>query len=132
MMKRISWRQSDLSLCALTFALALSGCGKSDDDAAPPRNTKEAASQLQQAFQPAAPPIKQSADAAAEAMQKGDYEKAVVSLQVARSSPNVSLQQGLAIHNSALAMEAELVKRMDAGDPNARRAYELLKRMKQK
>jgi hypothetical protein len=119
-----------LIILCVSSSILMSGCGNSEDVA--PRNTKEAASQLQQAFEAAPAAVKQSADAAADAMQKGEYEKAVVSLEVARSSPNVTVQQGLAIHRSAVTMEAQLISRMEAGDPNARRAYELLKRFKQK
>jgi hypothetical protein len=36
----------------------------------------------------------------------------------------------MAIHHSAVAMEAKLVNAMDAGDENAKRAYQLLKELK--
>ncbi len=116
--------------CAAIFLL--NGCGKSSDAAGevPPRNPKEAATQLQQVFASAPPDVKQNADVASEAMRKGDYEKAVLSLQVIRSGQNITLDQGLAIHNSAVAMEAKLISAIEAGDENARRAYELLKRLK--
>jgi len=114
---------------ALVF---LQGCGKSDPatGAAVPRNPQEAASRLQTVFAKAAPDIKQTADTASNAMRKGDYEKAVVALQVIRSGTNVTFEQGLAIHNSVVAMERQLINAVDAGDENAKRAYRLLKELK--
>ena len=114
---------------ALVF---LQGCGKSDEasGAAVPRNPQEAASQLQTVFSKADPVIKQTADSASNAMRKGDYERAVAALQVIRSGTNVTLEQGLAVHNSVVAMERKLVNAADAGDENAKRAYRLLKELK--
>ncbi len=114
---------------ALVF---LQGCGKSDPatGAAVPRNPQEAASRLQTVFAKAAPDIKQTADTASNAMRKGDYEKAVVALQVIRGGTNVTFEQGLAVHNSVVAMERQLINAVDAGDENAKRAYRLLKELK--
>jgi len=114
---------------ALVF---LQGCGKSDEatGAAVPRNPQEAASQLQTVFAQAAPDIKQTADTASNAMRKGDYEKAVVALQVIRRGTNVSFEQGLAVHNSVVAMERQLINAAEAGDQNAKRAYKILKELK--
>jgi hypothetical protein len=54
----------------------------------------------------------------------------VVALDVARSSPTLTLEQGLAVHNSLVALEAHLVNAAAAGDEQARRAHELLKQAK--
>ena len=118
-----------VSTVALVF---LQGCGKSDEatGAAVPRNPQEAASQLQTVFAKAAPNIKETADTASNAMRKGDYEKAVVALQVIRSGTNVTFEQGLAVHNSVVAMERQLINAAEAGDENAKRAYKLLKELK--
>jgi hypothetical protein len=110
--------------------LTLAGCSRSDDGPAIARNPQEAASQLDQAFAAAAPEIKQSVAAASEALRSGEYEKAVINLQVVRSGEALTLDQGLAIHSSVVTLESSLVNAMAAGDPNARRAYELLKAMK--
>ena len=114
---------------ALVF---LQGCGKSDPatGAAVPRNPQEAASRLQTVFAKAAPDIKQTADTASNAMRKGDYERAVVALQAIRSGTNVTFEQGLAVHNSVVAMERQLINAADAGDENAKRAYKILKELK--
>lgn len=107
------------------------GCKKSSEDSLVIAETpQEAATQLEQAFNTAPPEIKQSVVSASQAMRQGQYEQAVVNLQVVRNSEALTLDQGLAVHSSVVAMEQALISRIDAGDPNARRAYELLKALK--
>ena len=112
--------------------LLLSGCGKSGTESASiaVRTPKEAASQLERAFEKADPEIKKSVDTASGALRNGEYEKAVVSLQVIRSGEGISLEQGLAIQSSIVTLEGKLISAMEAGDQNAKRAYELLKGLK--
>jgi len=122
-------------LAAVLGAIAvlfLDGCSKSRDDLseAVPRSPNEAASQLQKVFATAAPDIKQTVSVVTEAMRKDDYEKAVASLQIIRSGKNITLDQGLAIHNSELAMRRKILSGMEAGDENAKRAYKILKELK--
>jgi hypothetical protein len=116
----------------LTTALLLSsnGCSKSAGDgasAAAPLKPKEAASQLQQAFVSADVAVKNNANIASEALRTADYEKAIQSLQTIKARQNLSFDQGLAVHNSMVALESKLISAMNAGDANAKRAYELLK-----
>ena len=119
-----------------TAALLLAtGCRKASEaagDAVAPRTPQEAASQLEQVFKNAAPEIKQGAATASSAMRAGDYEKAVVALQVIRSGSgtNVTFEQGLAVHYSVVAMERKLINAVEAGDENAKRAYKVLKELK--
>lgn len=116
---------------ASTWLLLLSGCSKfSRDNDAIASTPKEAASHLEQAFAAADAEAKRNAELASEAMRKGEYEKAVVSLQVIRSGENVSLEQGMAIHSSIVTLESQLIMAIEAGDPNAKPAHELLKRIK--
>ena len=128
-LKRMVRAAVDLGAALL---LLLCGCGKADskNGALAVRTPKEAASQLERAFEKADPEIKKSVDTASEAIRKGEYEKAVVSLQVIRGSEGISLEQGLAIHSSILTLESKLISDMEAGDQNAKRAYELLKGLK--
>jgi hypothetical protein len=111
--------------------LLLHGCAESSDNLseAVPRNPKEAASQLEQVFEAAAPEIKQNVSVAAGALQQNDYEKAVVSLQVLRNGKNITLDQGLAIHNSEIALRRKILSAMEAGDENAKRAFRLLREL---
>lgn len=121
-------------IAGTAVTLLLQGCNGSGDTVSEtvPRNPKQAASTLQQVFGTATPDIKQNADVASEAMRRGDYEKAIVALQVMRNAKDITLEQGMAIHNSAVAMEAKLVNAIEAGDQNAKRAYQLLKELKRK
>lgn len=125
-MKESSFRTAGAAL-VLAAGLFWGACS-SDDGVAD--NPEEAAEQIDQAFANTEGLTHAAAVAASEAMRKGEYEKAVVSLQTVKASTNITLDQGLAIYSSAVALEAQLISRVEAGDPNAIRAYELLKRMK--
>src|SRR5213592_243101 len=129
---RVGRSQTIATVVGTVALVFLQGCGKSGEATATgvPRNPQEAASQLQTVFAKAAPDVKQTADTASNAMRKGDYEKAVVALQVIRRGTNVSFEQGLAVHNSVVAMERQLINAVDAGDENAKRAYKILKELK--
>lgn len=120
----------------MRFALALSvlvqiACGnREDEDFMVAEDPKQAASQLDQAFASANPQIKNGVENASEAMRTGDYEKAVVNLQMVKGTEALTVEQGLAIHSSVVALEGELIRAAEAGDPNAKRAYDLLRAMK--
>ncbi len=117
-------------LLLVAFTL-LSGCGEKapvDAPRAAPPKTKEAASQLDRAFAEATPEVKSISTAASQALQKEDYEGAVQSLQMIREKGGLSADQGMAVHNSMVSLEARLISAMGAGDANAQRAYEQLKR----
>ena len=118
-------------LVVLPLASSLVGCGKSPDgDPVKAQTPAQAGSGLDQAFQNAAPAVKESASIAADAMRKGEYEKAIVSLHTAQRATNITLDQGLAIHSSMITLERDLINAIERGDENAKRAYELLKRSK--
>ena len=121
--------------CALVAALlvASSGCSKSAKEITPsatPPQPKEAASQIQQAFTGASVEVKKTADVVSESLRTANYEQAIQSLQVIKARQNLTLEQGTAVYNSELALEARLIAGVEAGDPNAKRAYELLKKSK--
>ncbi len=121
-----------LGITAGAAAALLVACGNSESTSltAVPRDPKEAATQVEQAFKDATPQVREAATQASEAMRKGDYEQAVVSLQTARNQEAITLQQGLAIHNSMITMEAALIRSMQSGDLKAKEAYELLRHLK--
>lgn len=115
----------------LLLAAAAAGCGRGDDDFRVAETPKQAASQLETAFA-ANPQFSGAARAASEALRTGDYQTAVESLQTIKASQDVTVQQGMAVHSSLVALETSLISAMDAGDPKARQAYERLKAMKAK
>jgi len=117
--------------CVTTVFLIAAGCGKSPDKIEPsavPLKPKQAASQLDQAFVQAQQELKTSANVASTALQTGDYEKAIETLERIKARGNLSFDQGVAVHNSMVALEHRLILAADAGDANAKRAYELLKK----
>lgn len=117
----------------LAGSLLLCGCGKSKEDAAvsaTPPKPAEAANQIQQAFQSAAPQVKSQAEAYSESLRAANYEKAVQDLQTIKARANLTLDQGMVIYNSERSLEARLIAGVAAGDPNAIRAYELLKKQR--
>jgi hypothetical protein len=52
----------------------------------------------------------------------------IKSLEVIKARQNLTVEQGTAVYNSELALEARLIAGISADDPNAKRAYELLKK----
>lgn len=115
--------------CGLMAALllVLSGCSKPAGGGPTASTPKQAATQLQQAFATANVEVKNQAEAASQALRTADYEKAIQSLAAIEARQNLTLEQGMAVYNSSIALVAHLVAAMEAGDPNAKRAYELLK-----
>jgi hypothetical protein len=117
----------------LALPLLLSGCSRSANQsgsAAPVLKPKEAASQLQQVFVTADPEVKSTATAATKALQTADYEQAIESLQTIKARGNLTFEQGIAVQNSMIALESRLISAAESGDANAKRAYELLKRVR--
>jgi hypothetical protein len=110
--------------------IGFSGCRQSTqpgEGSSRPPKPKEAASQLQQAFVAAEPEMKETATIASKALQTTDYDAAMQSLEVIKARGNLTFEQGMAVHNSMVALEAKLVEAADSGDPEAKRAYERLK-----
>jgi hypothetical protein len=121
-----------LNLAVFLFFVGLgAGCSKQAANPAErrtPPKPKEAASQLDQAFAGANNQVKSQASTASQALQSADYEKAAASLQMIKEQGNLTVDQGMAVHNSMISLEQKLISAMEAGDPNAKRAYEQLKR----
>ena len=115
-----------------TMGLLISGCSKSDEQGSlpVPENPTEAATQVEQVFQSAPPEVMKAVQVASEGLREGDYEKAALSLQAIRSQQNLTFEQGMAVYNSMVTVEAEMIAAMQAGDPQAKQAYERLKRIK--
>ena len=115
-----------------SFLLATVGCGKSNpEDATPsaaPPKPQAAATELQHAFVNARPEVQKPVQEAAQALQSANYEQAIKSLETVRVRPGLTPEQNMAIHNSSRSLETRLIAAMEAGDPNAKRAYEMLKK----
>jgi len=115
------------------FLSAGGGCSKSAKEtkaAATPLPPKEAAAQMQQAFSAANLEARNAANAASEAIRKADYGKAIQSIQTVKARKDLTFEQGMAVYNSEVALEAALLARVAANDPSAKQAYEELKKSK--
>lgn len=117
----------------LAVLTVLTGCGSREEkDMKAAATPAEAASGMERAFASAADETRHAAGMVAEALRRGEYEKAVVSLTTVRTATNVTLEQGMAVHQSTLQLEARLAAEIAAGNEAATRAYGLLKAMKAK
>lgn len=111
--------------------MGLTGCG-SRDDSGEVSTPAQAVNQLDRVFAGAPESFRKAAADASGALAEGDLGRAVESLGALRSSEGVTVDQGLVVHNTMVMLEATLIERSAAGDAEARRAYALLKQMKQK
>ena len=119
------------SVLALTAVLLLPACGRQGgDDRVTVTNPKEAATGLEASFEGAPAAVRENVRLASEAMRQAQYEQAILSLGAVREQSNMTLDQGMAMHGAVVSLESELIAAMQAGDPNAKRAYALLRAMK--
>lgn len=128
-MKTLTPRSSVLFSLLLTASILACGCGSKPEGSLSSANPAEAAAEMDRTFKNADAATKKNADAVSEAMKRGEFEKAVVSLQNVRRSGSLTLDQGVAVHRSVISVESELISAMESGDENARKAYQLLKQM---
>jgi hypothetical protein len=121
-------------LSNIVFCLVLSmifiGCSKQTNpmERGAPGTPKEAAELMDQAFASADAQKKAQAAAASQALKNLEYEKAVISLQLLKKEGNLTAEQGVAVHRSMVSLEAKIIDAIDAGNENAKRAYEQLKK----
>ena len=115
-------RLASLSACIVLALLA--GCGpKSGSDV----------SDLQQAFPkdkavtPQQKEVQTLVDSAAEAAQKGEFEKAAAALTVLQKQEDLSPVQRAAVHDQMGSLQMDLVTRAEAGDAAAKRALEAIR-----
>ena len=109
-------------------AILLCACGKTEGAAV--SSPQQAVTRVQEAYSGADATTKQVITSMSDAVNKGDYEQAVVSLTTLRSVPATTPEQQGAVIDSARAIEAKLLRAIEAGDKNAERAYQLMKEMK--
>ena len=112
----------------------LSACGGDGDDGRirNSQNVDGAADHLSEAFAGSDSALQKHAKAASEAMRKKKYRDALISLQEIKLSGKVKdVNEGIAVRDSLINLEQELIYAMEDGDPNAAKAYQLLKRVNQ-
>jgi short-subunit dehydrogenase len=117
-----------LTVSAAAILLLLTACDK--PRASSTVSPKQAAEIVQQAYATADAATKQAVASLSESMRKEDFEQAVISLTAIRAKPATTPEQHRAIIQSAQAIEMNLINRINAGDKNAERAYQLMKELK--
>lgn len=120
-----------LFLLLAAGAVFISGCGRSGTEStgtAPATTPKQAATQLEQAFETASPETKTVASTATEALRAADYERAIAALEAIQARRDLTVKQNIALHESEAALEMRLIQAMQSGDPKAKAAYEQLKK----
>ncbi len=112
------------------MAMFLAACGGSDDGNIRTSKTPEAAADhLSEAFAGADSDSMKHADIASKAIKKGQFQKALYAIETIKAKPDVNFDQGVAINDSLINLEQELIYRAEDGDKKAIAAYELLKRI---
>lgn len=111
------------------FIAFFTACGSSNEGQIRRSSSPEkAADHLTEAFDKADGQTRKMAQDASDALKKGQYKKAVMAIEGIKRSPNVTFEQGVAVRDSVVNLEAELISQMEE-DPKARAAYEMLKRI---
>ena len=128
--KSSQWDLGGHLFLIVLLSLLSAGCSKSNEvDPVAVKNPEQAASSLEASFKDAPPAVKQNVSAVSDALRKRDYDRAVATLQTVRQAPDINLQQGMAIQNSVILLERELIAGVERGDEKAKQAYQRLKRM---
>lgn len=123
----------EISVFILIAACAfLMGCGKGEKDEGwrTSDSVDGAANHLNDAFADSSSNLKKHATEASNAMQKKKYRSALISLQEIKLSGEVeSAKEGMAVRDSLVNLEEELIYAIENGDKNAQKTYDLLKRV---
>jgi hypothetical protein len=109
-------------------AMILASCGgeKSDPLAAIPESIPASSKQLEKVFSQAPPRVKSQSQKLIEAYQRGDFEEAAGMVVQMQNNPELDFDQQWAIRNSRSALEKNLARGVEAGDPKAIAAFRRL------
>ena len=117
------------AILTLVIGSVLVGCGQEDGHIRTSSSPEEAADHLSDAFAKADGETQKNADIASKAIKKGQFSKALYAIETIKAKPDMNFDQGVAINDSLVNLESELIYRMEDGDPKAKAAYQLLKRI---
>ena len=125
------YEKATLLVMVLVCAL-FAGCGMGEEDEGwrTSKSVDGAADHLSDAFVDSNNNLKKHAKDASEAMRKKKYRSALISLQEIKLSGEVgSAKEGMAVRDSLVNLEEELIYAIENGDPNAQKTYDLLKKI---
>jgi len=111
------------TLASLALCVSFTGCNKSS-------SPKQAAVEIEKAFANADTATKQNATVVSQAMREGQFDQAVVSLTAIQAQRDTTPEQLRALQNSSIALQGELIRRIEAGDEKAKAAYKLLQELR--
>lgn len=116
-----------ISVLGLLVVLSLVGCGDpaESDYKRSSETSAEAADHLTEAF--ANSKAKKYADAASQFLKNSEYKKALASIYFLKTTPGITLNQGIAIRDFLNNLSRELSEQAEDGDPKAKEALSMLR-----
>ena len=116
-----------ISVLGLLVVLSLVGCGDpaESDYKRSSETSAEAADHLTEAF--ANSKAKKYADAASQFLKNSEYKKALASIYFLKTTPGMTLNQGIAIRDFLNNLSRELSEQAEDGDPKAKEALSMLR-----
>lgn len=116
-----------ISLLGLLVVLSFVGCGDpAEQDYKRSSDTPaDAANHLTEAF--ANSKARKQAAIASQSLKNGEYKKAVAAIQLLKTTPGMTLDQGIAIRDFLNNLSRELRERAEDGDSKAKAALHMLR-----
>lgn len=116
-----------ISALGLLVVLSFVGCGDpaEQDYKRSSETSAEAADHLTKAF--ANSKAKKYADAASQFLKNSEYKKAVAAIHLLKTTPGMTLEQGIAIRDFLNNLSRELSERAKDDDPKAKAALSMLR-----
>lgn len=120
-------RKIKISVLGLFVVFSFAGCGdQAEHDYRRSSDTPaEAAEHLTEAF--ANSKAEKHVAVASQSLKNGEYKKAVVAIQLVKTTPGMTLNQGIAIRDYLKNLSRELSERAKDGDPKAKEALYMLR-----
>lgn len=120
-------RKIKISLLGWLVVLSFVGCGDPAEQhyKRSSETSAEAADHLTEAF--ANSKAKKYADAASQFLKNSEYTKAAASIYFLKTTPGMTLEQGIAIRDFLDNLSREISEQAEDSDPNAKAALDMLR-----
>ena len=120
-------RKIKISLLGWLVVLSFVGCGDPAEQGykRSSETSAEAADHLTEAFTDGK--AKKRAAAASQFLKNGEYKKAIAAIHLLKTTPGMTLEQGIAIRDFLNNLSRELSERAEDGDPKAKEALHMLR-----
>ena len=126
-MNKPTLQKIKISVLGLLVVLSLVGCGDpaGQNYKRSSKTSAEAADHLAEAF--ANSKAKKYADASSQFLKDSEYRKALASIYFLKTTPGITLEQGIAIRDFLDNLSRELSEQAEDGDPKAKEALSMLR-----